>query len=67
MFAGAASTKGNNTSTMLCASTPAVAPPIVFALSSMTQYSMDDLQRIFKTVLDFKLLAPPLALAPASK
>ena len=55
-LAGATPIEGNNTSTILYAFTlaNAIAPPIIFALSSITLYSEDDFQQIFRTVLDFR-------------
>ena len=44
---------------------PTIAPPVVSALSSVAQYLEDDLQRIFKTILDFRRPAPLLALSLA--
>ena len=40
----AALTKGNNTPAVPRAPIPAIAPPVVFALSSMARYSKNDLQ-----------------------
>ena len=64
-LAGTALTKNNNTLVILHTLTPATAPPVVFALSSVAQYLENDLQRIFQTVLDFGPLVPLPALAPA--
>ena len=63
-LAGAAPTKGNNTFAMSRAPTSAIAPPVISALSSVAQYSEDDLQRIFRTVLHFRPLASPLVFVP---
>ena len=63
-LAGAAPTKSNNISGVSYALTPAIALSVFFILSSMAQYLEDDLQRIFKTVLDSRTPAFPLALAP---
>ena len=64
---GAALTKDNNTPVVLYAPTLAAAPSVVFALSSIDQYLEDDLQRILRTVLDFRPLASLLTPAPASQ
>ena len=66
-LAGATPTSGNKTLVVLFAPTPAasVAPPIVFALSSVVQYLENDFQRIFRIILDSKPFAPPWAPALA--
>ena len=52
--------------------TPVVAPVLIlfaisgFANSSMIRYLEDNLQRIFRTILDFRPLAPILALVVAA-
>ena len=63
-LAGAAFTKGNNISVVSRARTPTVAPSVVAALFSIARYLEDDLQRIFRTVLDSKLLALSSAFTP---
>ena len=67
MLAGIALTKDNNTPIVLHALTPitTIIPLVVFALSSVAQYLKDNLQRIFRTILNFKLLVLPPTLAPA--
>ena len=57
-LASAAFNKINNTPIVPRAPIPAVAPLLVSALFSMTWYLEDNLQRILKIVLDFRLLAP---------
>ena len=64
-LANAIPTKGNNTSAISRDSTPIVAPPVVFALSSVAQYSKNNPQQIFRTVLDSRPFAFPLAPVPA--
>ena len=58
--------RGHVTMPLQISNTPTSAPAIAFSTtpSFMTQYSKDDLQQIFKTVLDLRslaLLAPTLA------
>ena len=55
-LAGATPIEGNNTFAVSRALTPAVALLIIFALLFMAQYLKDDLQQIFKTILDFSFL-----------
>ena len=52
---------------MLCAPTPtaAIAPPVVSALSFVSQYLEDDFQWILSYVLDSRLFASLSASAPA--
>ena len=64
-IAGAAPTKVNNTPAVSRASTIAVAPLIASIFSHVAQYLEDDLQRIIKIGLDFKLSAHFLAPIPA--
>ena len=63
-LAGATPTKGNNTPAVSSTPTPAIAPLVISALSSLAQYLQDDFQQIFRTILDFRLFALFLALAP---
>ena len=62
-LAGTASTKNNNTLAMSHAFNSAFAVVLATTLSSMTQYSNDNLQRIFKIFLISRLF-PASALAP---
>ena len=61
-------TERNNISAVLYVLTLTnfIAPPVIFALSSLVRYLEDDFQRILKNVLDFRLptLLLALALAP---
>ena len=62
-LASAVFTKSNNTFTMSRISivTAVVASPVIFTLSSMTQYLKNNLQQIFRTVLDSRSPIPLLA------
>ena len=64
-FASATFIKSNNSPTVSRALTSTAALPVIFASFFMVQYLKNDFQQIFRTILDFRPLAPPLALVPA--